>query len=100
MNAKAPLIRAARSSGSSCSPSAVDRTTSAKRTVANLRSPSTGRGAPSGDPQLLQKRAPSWFSALQVGQVDIVATIPGLGAGEQERTGPAAGRVASCVLKT
>jgi hypothetical protein len=59
MNPKAPFITSAQSSGSSCSAMAVERATSAKRIVANLRSPSIARTCSSGLPQLEQKRAGS-----------------------------------------
>jgi hypothetical protein len=62
MKAKAPFMMAAQSSASIPSAIAVERTTSAKNTVANLRSPSTGRTAPRGVPHRLQKRAPSVLS--------------------------------------
>src|SRR5436190_9991105 len=71
MNEKAPFMISAQSSGSSCSAIAVDRATSAKRIVANLRSPSTDRGFSSGLPQLLQNFAVSGLAEPQFGHVSI-----------------------------
>jgi len=58
-------------SGSSCSPSEVEPTTSEKRTVTVLRKGSAASAEATGRPQASQKRAPSRFSAPQFAQVSM-----------------------------
>ena len=55
-------IRARTASGSRDSPSAVEPTTSAKRTVTVFRTSRAGAASTSGAPQAPQKRNPSGFS--------------------------------------